>query len=159
MGMSCSKHEQNLSATYFPKITCALTSPHINLMMDLSINTSSSPKEGSSPRGWRYVLLHSPRNGGSSALPLLVLFFGVGLLLGSTMWGTISSEQQHIKITTTSASNSADYTGSRNGSLPLCWLMSFPVSDWCMSCALYIWISHMHLPHYRIVEHLIPVYS
>jgi len=57
-------------------------------MMNLSINTSSSPK------GWRYVLLHSPKNKLKPYnLPFLIVFFGVGFLIGSTLW----SNQQHIK--------------------------------------------------------------
>jgi len=110
--------------------------------MNLNINTDGgSPLSDSSPRGWRYVLLHSPRNGGSSALPLLVLFFGVGLLLGGNInWYKPNTNmnsgdiqyQQHSNLSGSIHEQQEDHhvtpVGGRKRSLPLCWLMSFPVS-------------------------------
>ena len=61
--------------------------------MGLDIDTNNS-----SPRGWQYVLLNSPRSKVQpSCLPFLILFFGVGFLLGSTMWNNTISDQRLIK--------------------------------------------------------------
>ena len=130
---------------------CAYISPSIkhksqnNLMMDLSINTNSS---SSSPKGWRYVLLTSPKSKLKLSplnLPFLMIFLGVGFLLGGTMWNNTISEQRHIetnKDMTVSGSireQQKDHhvtpVDGRKGSLPLCWLMSFPVSN--VLCDLY----------------------
>ena len=115
-------------------------------MMDLSINTNSS---SSSPKGWRYVLLTSPKSKLKLSplnLPFLMIFLGVGFLLGGTMWNNTISEQRHIetnKDMTVSGSireQQKDHhvtpVDGRKGSLPLCWLMSFPVSN--VLCDLYL---------------------
>lgn len=130
--------------------------------MNLNINTEGS----SSPKGWRYVLLHSPRNKLQPVtLPFLIIFFGVGFLLGGTVWSNTSSGQhwykpntkyslktdphrvgggmvwssgdiqyqQHSNTSGTQAVVSSktgipNQEDKKGGSLPLCWLMSFPVS-------------------------------
>lgn len=115
---------------------CAYILPSIkhksqnNLIMDLSINTNNS-----SPRGWRYVLLTSPKSKLKLSplnLPFLMIFLGVGFLLGGTMWNNTISDQRHIKTNKDMTVSGEDHhvtpVEGRKGSLPLCWLMSFPVS-------------------------------
>ena len=104
--------------------------------LDLKVDTTCDD----SPRGWQeYLLLHSPKAGllsGSSKLTFIILFFGAGVLIGSTC-SKIGSQMVPGRATFPTSKRVAYMDGtndsylrkkSTNETLPIAWLMSFPNS-------------------------------
>ncbi len=92
-----------------------------------------------SPRGWEYALLHSPKSSllSSAKLPFMILFFGAGVFLGTT-WNKAAyfaalPKDDHVSFGQTSTGVAVDVdrsyfrTAGANKTLPIAWLMSFPV--------------------------------
>ena len=120
--------------------------------MNMSVNTadggSPSSRGSRSPSGF-YHLIQSPRATqilSPSNLPFLIIFFGAGFLIGGT-WSRLGTHLQHdsnvVSVahthTTMSSLSLAMDSGTTNVnsylrkpktnvSLPIAWLMSFPVS-------------------------------
>ena len=124
----------------------------MNNSLGLRVNTANTT-DVDSPRGWRYVLLHSPKAAllSPSAIPFLVVFFGTGFIIGgtwnkvgtrmmtSTSAGTPLPKSKHITSSVWSNNLNANFVDDGSSSylrkikpdvaLPVAWLMSFPVSQ------------------------------
>ena len=111
------------------EVLCQVTSYILDclkdiLELDTTINATMNVLGFYTNRDWessrgRYELVHSPKGSlllSPSAIPFLVLLFSAGIFLGRT-W---------INVGTLPALDG--YSTNNNASLPIAWLMSFPVS-------------------------------
>ena len=150
------------------------TSMQSNNLACGKMNTLNVITDGDSPRGWQqYMLLHSPKSGliSRSKLPFIILCFGAGVLLGGT-WNKIGlrmtsgyatfPKSQHFA----SAKADVDETAksflrkqSATDSLPIAWLMSFPVSTSIANFSVQYWT---WIPEFNLtlqLKHLDSIYN
>ena len=117
----------------------------MNMIVNTADGGSPSSRGSRSPSGF-YHLIQSPRATqilSPSNLPFLIIFFGAGFLIGGT-WSRFGKHLQpdssvvsvaHTHTTMSSLAMDSGTTNVKpktNVSLPLAWLMSFPVSCYNM---------------------------